>query len=321
MNPFRKNLAIAIDGGGIKGLIVTQALAVLEEHLGKPLHEIARLVVGTSTGSIIAAGIAAGYTAQELTHRYIEMGQSIFPNTHRKFAFPLSRYRYPDEPLNKALVDHFGDLQMGDFWSTSPPTDLVITAYDLLENRTRFIKPWKEDYAGWPVVKAVQASCTVPTYFPIVENRFIDGGVGSYGNPCYIAAFEAKECLKWDLEETTLISIGTGRSPYSFNPAQAARLWAWDWIGRIVDVFSQSADDQQVHLVETYFDGLDFRRFQVDLREHIEMDDIREMDRLVAYGSRLGRMITRDRIDRAQGIIVKKAPEPWIANTNSEISP
>jgi uncharacterized protein len=64
MIPFRKNLAIAIDGGGIRGLIVTQALTALESHLGMPLHQRARLVVGTSTGSIIAAGIAAGLTVR-----------------------------------------------------------------------------------------------------------------------------------------------------------------------------------------------------------------------------------------------------------------
>ncbi len=306
MIPFRKNLAIAIDGGGIKGLVVTQALKVLEAHLDLSLHERARLLVGTSTGSIIAAGLAGGYSAQELTERYLEMGKTIFPNSLRKLLFPLTRTRYPDAPLNDALRHHFGDMRMGDFWTADPPTNLVITAFDLSENRTRFIKPWKEEYTDWPVVKAVQASCTVPTYFPIVENRYIDGGVGSYANPCYVAAYEAKECLRWDLEETTLISIGTGRSPYRYDPEKAPRLWPLDWIGRIFDVFSQSANDQQVHLVQTFFNGLDFRRFQIDMQEHIEMDDTRHMERLVAYGTRMGRKIIDDHYDRAQGIIIKR---------------
>ncbi len=60
MKPFRKNLALAIDGGGIRGLIVTQALSILEEHLGTPIHQMAKLTVGTSTGSMISAGIGAG---------------------------------------------------------------------------------------------------------------------------------------------------------------------------------------------------------------------------------------------------------------------
>lgn len=306
MKPFRKNIAIAIDGGGIRGIIVTQALTILETFLNKPVHDIFRLVVGTSTGSIISAGIAAGLTAKRMTQLYMDMGVSIFPNTFRKMLFPLTRYRYPVEPLNNALKTHFGMMRMGDFWKKNPRTDLVITVFDLEENRTKFIKPWKNEYKDWILSKAVQASCTVPTYFPAVENRYIDGGVGSYGNPCYIAAYEAKECLNWEPADTTLISIGTGRSPYIFNTEITPRLRAWDWIGRVFGVFMQSAYDQQVHLVETYFKELDFRRFQVNLREPIEMDDIRYVQHLVAYGARLGQMILNDQFDRSQGIIIKR---------------
>ena len=313
MKPFRKNVAIAIDGGGIKGIIVTQALATLEAAMETPLHEIFRLVVGTSTGSIISAGIAAGIPAKRLNQAYIEMGKSIFPNSLRKAAFPLTRYRYPVEPLHNALKTYFGNLKMDVFWKMDPQTDLVITTYDLQENRTLFIKPWKPEYADWSVAKAIQASCTVPTYFPILGGRYMDGGVGSYGNPCYVAAYEAKECLNWDPAETTLISIGTGRDPYSYNPKTTPHLWPSDWIGRITGVFLQSAYDQQVHLVDTYFKELDFRRFQINLRESIEMDDIRQIDRLVAYGCRMGRMILNDKVDTAQGVSPKHPQTPLIS--------
>jgi len=305
MKPFRKNVAIAIDGGGLRGVIVTQALAVLEAAMGKPVHEIFNLAVGTSTGAIISAGIAAGITAVQMNQLYINMAKAVFPNSLRKAAFPLTRYRYPIEPFSGCLQTYFGNLKMGDFWNANPQTDLVITTYDLEENRTRFIKPWKPEYADWAATKAVQASCIVPTYFQPLEGRYIDGGVGSYGNPCYVAAYEVKECLNWDPAETTLISIGTGRDPYSFDPESSRRLWAWDWIGRILGVYLQSAVDQQVHLVDTYFKELDFRRFQINFRETIEMDDATQMDRLVAYGCRLGRMILNDRTDRAQGISPK----------------
>ena len=67
----------------------------------------------------------------------------------------------------------------------------------------------------------------------------------------------------------------------------------------------QSAYDQQVHLVENYFKHLDFRRFQINLREPIEMDDVHQIEHLVAYGARLGRMILNDKMDSSQGIIIK----------------
>lgn len=305
MKPFRKNVGIAIDGGGIRGVIVTQALTELERHLRQPVYDIFRLCVGTSTGSIISAGIAAGLTAEEMNTLYINMGETIFPNSLRKMLFPLTRYRYSAAPFEHALEARFGGMIVGDFWDANPRTDLVLTTYDLQENRTRFIKSWKEEYEDWPLTKAVMASCTVPTYFPILENRFLDGGVGSYANPCYIAAYEAKECLHWDPAETTLISIGTGRNPYHYNAEVVARLESWDWIGRVLNVFSQSAYDQQVHLVETAYNKLDFRRFQIDLRESIQMDEVDQIDRLVAYGARLGRMMIKDQFDTAQGITIK----------------
>lgn len=130
--------------------------------------------------------------------------------------------------------------------------DLVITAFDLVENRTRFFKPWKAEYAQLALRTAVLASCAVPTYFPVVAGRFVDGGVGSYGNPCYLAAFELQEVLRWHPAETTLISVGTGRAPSSLHEGEAERLWPWDWIGPALGAFQHSADDQQVHLVDTF---------------------------------------------------------------------
>ena len=58
--------------------------------------------------------------------------------------------------------------------------------------------------------------------------------------------------------------------------------------------------------METHYKGLDFRRFQIDLQEEIKMDDTRQMDKLVAYGSALGRMIINDQVDPIQGINLKE---------------
>ena len=302
MRPFRQHVAIAIDGGGIKGVICTRALSMLEEALGKSSHEIFRLAVGTSTGSIISAGIGAGVSAADMTDYYSQLGSQVFPHTLRSALWPLTRYRYSQEALRKLLEQRFGTLSMGDFWSQQPQTDVVITTFDLVENRTRFIKPWKAEYAGWQVVQAVLSSSTVPTYFPVVAGRYVDGGVGSYANPCYLAAYEAAICLGWDPAETTLISLGTGRDPHSWSTGLANQLWAWQWISPILGAFLQSADDQQVHLVNTFFKTLDFRRFQVDLQQPISMDDPSKISQLLQYGDKMGAMILNDVTDRAQAV-------------------
>jgi uncharacterized protein len=302
MKPFRKNVAIAIDGGGIRGVIVTRALSILERHLKTPVHNIFRLAAGTSTGSIISAGIATGLTANQLHRLYISLGGAVFQKSWRTLFFPLIRYRYPHEPLVKALHTYLGDRKMGDFWTAEPATDLVITTFDVIANKTCFIKPWKAEYKDWPVMMAVLASSSVPTYFPAVLDRYLDGGLGSYANPCYLAAYEATFCLNWDPKETTLISLGTGRTPHAIKPGQPNRFWPWQWLGPTLDAFMASAADQQVNLTETFFKDMDFRRYQVDLGSSIPMDDPRQIPKLIEFGDRMGQMILNDEVDGAMGV-------------------
>lgn len=294
MKPLRSHVAIAIDGGGLKGVIPARALAILEEYLGRPCSAIFRVAAGTSTGSIISAGIGAGLSAQDLHGLYLDLGSSIFRRSWRTALFPLTRYRYPGEPLERALRQHLGELSMADLWQGPERIDVVITAFDLVENRTRFIKPWKTEYAAWPLYKAVMASSTVPTLFPVVDGRYVDGGVGSYTNPCYLAAYEAICCLGWPPEETTLISLGCGHPPAGMAPGAASRLRPWNWLSPVAGAFLQSADHQQQHLVDLIWPRLDFRRFQVPLPEPIPSDDPARVPELSGYGALMGEMILND---------------------------
>lgn len=308
MNPLRQHVAIAIDGGGLRGIVPARALTLLEDRFGVGCAEMFHLAAGTSTGSIISAGIAAGLTAGNLHRLYAELGHVVFRRSWRSLLWPLARYRYRPEPLEDALRGHLGDGTLGDLWQGPESLDLVITAFDLVANRTRFIKPWKREYAEWPLVRAVMASCTVPTLFPVVEGRYVDGGVGSYTNPCYLAAYEAVHCLHWEPAETTVISLGTGRGPHALRPGDASRFWPWDWIGPVVGAFLGSADEQQVHLVEWAFEGLDFRRFQVELREPIASDDPTKIAELTAYGEELGHRILNDETEPIPDLRAIPAP-------------
>jgi len=187
-------------------------------------------------------------------------------------------------------------MTMGDYWKLTPPKDIVIVVRDLVENRSRFFKPWKDEYRDFPVWKAVFASSSVPTYFPVVDGRYVDGGFGSYSNPCYAAAFEAVYCQKWDPKETTLISVGSGRTPDALREHQADRFISIQWLPPMLGTFLDAANDQQVHTVKQFFPDLDFRRFQINIPS-IEMDDVSKMNELTEYGKQLGRMIVNDQVD------------------------
>lgn len=317
MKPFRKHVAIAIDGGGIRGVIPARALAMLEQELGQPAHEMFRLTVGTSTGSIIAAGIAAGMSAEQIYQLYLKLGREIFHPSFRTRLWPFFNYRYPREPLEKALNDVMKDRKLGDLWEVEPRTDTVLTTFDVIENRTRFLKSWKPEYRDWPLVKAVLASAAAPTYFPSVDGRFIDGGVGSFNNPCYLAAFEIAFFLSskkrgdemWKPEETTLISLGTGRSTGNPKVGAINHFLPLQYIGHILDAFSHSADDQQVFLTDTFFRGLDFRRYQVDIAGSIGLDSADQIPKLTEYGEQLGRMLLGNQLDRAMQMSALQLPK------------
>jgi patatin-like phospholipase/acyl hydrolase len=299
MKPLRKYVALAIDGGGMKGVIVTKALADLEREIGAPINSFVRLCAGTSTGSIISAGIACGMSADHLLKLYIDLGNSIFRPSWRTALFPLSRYRYEIKPLSDALARYLGNPTLGDLWDRNPRIDLVMTTFDIVTNKTRFMKPWKAEYKSWPLIQSILASSVVPTYFPVVAGRYIDGGVGAYANPCYLAAYEAQYYLNWDPAETTLISIGTGREPHYIETGQANRWLAWEWLTPVLDAFLQSTADQQVGITERLFKDLDFRRFQVDLMEPIEMDQTGKIPELIRYGELMGQKIIHDESEPA----------------------
>jgi patatin-like phospholipase/acyl hydrolase len=75
--PIRRILTI--DGGGIVGTFPAAFLAALEDNLGKgPIGQYFDLIVGTSTGGIIALGLAMGLPAAEVLRLYEEQGPTIF---------------------------------------------------------------------------------------------------------------------------------------------------------------------------------------------------------------------------------------------------
>ena len=89
---IRPRRLLAIDGGGLAGLIPAEALIQIEQQLDqltgtqKPLCERFDLIGGTSTGAILAAGLALGKTATELRDFYLNFGRDIFTKPFCRFA-------------------------------------------------------------------------------------------------------------------------------------------------------------------------------------------------------------------------------------------
>lgn len=341
MKPLRQNVALAIDGGGLRGLMVAVALKKLEGAAGKGINQLVNLTAGTSTGSLIAAGIAHGLNASEITNLYIEMSPKVFRKTWRTWPIInlLVNYRYSSDPLRAILKDYLGDITLGQLNQQRPDFNMVLTTTDIYACATRFIKLDKQRYANWFLRDAVLASCIIPTEMPVFEHSYkkqpddppeeawippvrqwVDGGVGSYCNPCYMAAYEVAFCLRdkgWRLDNTTLISIGTGNDPlekvwdgWLHNTFGMKRkpidFWGPEWIFPSISTFLRDANQQQVRLVRHFFceavaqrandpnAGLDFRRFDIDFSETMPVDDPGKITALIDYGEILGDKIIND---------------------------
>jgi hypothetical protein len=234
-----KHKLLALDGGGIRGIITLEVLARMEEMLAEAtgggsdfrLCHFFDYVGGTSTGAVIAAGLALGMTAEELLTFYQEIGPAMFDKQ-----FVLKRWQalYKSEPLKKELQKKFGAD------TTLKPDDLECLLLAVTRNRTTD-SPWpisSNPQAKYndtsrldcnldiPLWKIVRASTAAPVFFPpeVIqwdpndESKafvFVDGGVTPYNNPAFLIyrmATHPAYHLNWVTGEDKLllISVGTG---------------------------------------------------------------------------------------------------------------
>ena len=71
---------ITFDGGGIRGLVTLAILKRLEAQIPNLIHNTG-LIAGTSTGGIIALGLAAGKSVDEMISLYRDRGKEIFDDS------------------------------------------------------------------------------------------------------------------------------------------------------------------------------------------------------------------------------------------------
>src|SRR5580704_13330834 len=238
----RPHRMLALDGGGIRGLITLGILSNIESLIAKKTGH-ARLcgyfdyIAGTSTGAIIAAGLACGMSTAELIKFYQDNGNEMFE--HARLLERL-RYFYTADRLKAKLQDVFGAA------TTLEPADadqdqrlksllLVVTKNVTTDSPwpvstnpdAKYNRPDREDCnLKIPLWQLVRASTAAPVYFPpeIMEWEkgnpsktfvFVDGGVTPHNNPAFLLyrmATEPAYRLNWPSGEQNLliISVGTG---------------------------------------------------------------------------------------------------------------
>jgi uncharacterized protein len=259
---------LAVDGGGIRGLIAAQVIARLEAMVSERAGEDRRIadcfhmVCGTSTGGLLALGLTVPdpenpkrpkLSGERLTDLYVSEGPKIFGDSLHKL-LTLGGWIAPKHSpggLEKALRDRFGETRLKDALR-----ELIVTAYDMHEPGPHFFKRWRARASrdrDASMVDVGMATSAAPTYFPshqVDERVLVDGGVFA-ANPVVAAITEAlkrRDDAPTDLtpQELLVVSLGTGQFEVGFEQRNVRR---WGRIGWVWPRHGEPA------LISTFLDG------------------------------------------------------------------
>ena len=228
---------LALDGGGIRGMITVEVLKELEDLLRNEtgsnedfvLADFFDYISGTSTGAIIAAALSLGWSVDRIRDFYINSGEQMFDKASLLKRF---KYQYEDEELKNTLMAEFRDTKLG---SGELNTLLMMvmrnastdSPWPVSNNPNAKYNSGSRDDCNLelPLWQLVRASTAAPVYFPPEKIRigehdfvFVDGGITTYNNPSFqtfLMATLGPYKLGWETGEDKLliVSVGTGTSP------------------------------------------------------------------------------------------------------------
>lgn len=231
---------LTIDGGGIKGIVPASFLATVEDTIEDNIADYFDLIVGTSTGGIIALGLGLGLSAKDILTFYEKLGGSIFNGNRmlrwfRSWGFS----KYSSIPLRKALEKCFGDKKLGD-----SNKRLVIPSLNLENGEVYIYKTahhcrLERDYREKAVDVAL-ATAAAPTYFPTHRSStgvpLIDGGMWA-NNPVGMAVVEGITLLNWPRNAIKVLSLGCTTEPLNVNKGRRIPLGKSYWTSKLLAVF------------------------------------------------------------------------------------
>ena len=277
---------LSLDGGGIRGIVSCLWLSGTENALraaGKPgLLGSFDLIAGSSTGALVACGLALGFPPDKLADLYREQRHVIFPGIAGRLWSRMGRVlsdgpsapRYDGKGLEKVLKKVFGKTTLG-----QAKLPLLITSYDTVSRSPVMFKSFKPEHHDLPMWEVCRASSAAPTYFPAhpmtVEGRhcaLIDGGVVA-NNPtaCAIAEALRKDAQVDRTQDLVVLSVGTGERTRSIDLKSAREWGALEWAVPIIDVLFDGNTDS-VDYIARQLVGDGYFRLQTELL--IGLDDL-----------------------------------------------
>lgn len=224
----RKIRILAIDGGGIRGIIPTHILHCVTTTQQVRLDNALDMIAGTSTGAIIAAAVACGFAPEKVEKLYLEHVVDIFkPRTAflpSKFLQSCFHSIYKSDLLGEILDVYFGDRRLGDV-----KIPLMLPVTDIGRGEVHIFRSGYTTGVNTDlnvrVSAAILASCASPIFFTPLQvggALISDGGLWAY-NPALLAVLEAKSQLGADLRDLRVLSLGTGRAKTYYSGDSGGR--------------------------------------------------------------------------------------------------
>ncbi|MFN4361259.1 MAG: CBASS cGAMP-activated phospholipase [Hylemonella sp.] len=229
----RRFQALALSGGGFRGLYTAKVIADLEQSMGgAPFATRFDLIAGTSIGGILALALALEIPAARIVKLFQEHGGEIFA---KRFSMGgLLRSPYSTDRLRELLQqdDLFGNHLLGACKHPVIVPAINYTTGQAVVFKTAHHSTLRRDYL-MPLVDVALATSAAPSYFPrhlYDHKQYVDGGLFANA-PGMLALHEATEFLDAEIGNVHLLSIGTMSSSYTVDPRRAPTGGAFDWGG------------------------------------------------------------------------------------------
>lgn len=286
---------LALDGGGLRGTFTAAVLAKWDDMLksggGNNLISHFDLVAGTSTGAILAIGLALGIAPRDILKFYQEQGPLIFPKD-RKLRHWL-KSKHESSTLRDLLYKVYGDRKITDASCCRLVIPTVRAKHGQAEAIVTAHSPDRTAFRDISAVDAALASSAAPTYFdesvwdgPVASESFLDGGVWA-NNPILPALAEAVRYLRIPLDRIDVLSVGTMGSESDFT--ESLGKGKVGWAPNSADLFFAAQEHGALVLAESFLGPTRHLRINQQTPAEIKLDDAEAIEDMAARGNEVGK--------------------------------
>lgn len=290
MNKYR---ILCLDGGGIRGLYTAVLLHRIATAVPAFLESI-HLYAGTSTGGILALGLAAGRTPQEGVILYQHWGPRIFSRSllwKMRTLGGLIGAKYDNHSLLEAVTTELGQRTMADL---AQQGRFVLISTFRLKATLKSYPVWKPKFFhNFPgatgdmdelLRDVAMYTSAAPTYFPSYQG-YVDGGVAA-NSPTMAALAQALDpgTGNQQLADVRLLSLSTGIVP-QYIDGERNNWGLWQWAKPTIPIMLEGSMETQNYECRRILGPERYHRLNEPIPESVALDDVASMDRLIQYAN------------------------------------